>query len=126
MNEEQIRQNALKYANCYFPCNANDLESYAVNGAAYNGYIAGVHSLEDEIEQLRNPWISVDKRLPEEGSDNISIPVAAITNKGYWFKGQYDFNNKDWFFSEDPDHLDFEEDEFVTHWMSIPQIKKGK
>lgn len=77
----------------------------------------------ENIQKLRKPWISVEERLPEEETDNISIPVAAITNKGYWFKGQYDYDNKDWFFSEDPDHLDFETDEFVTHWMPIPKVK---
>ena len=77
----------------------------------------------EENVKINNPWISVDERLPEEGVDNISIPVVAITNNGYWFKGQYDYDNKDWFFSDDP-NLDFETNEFVTHWMIIQELKK--
>jgi hypothetical protein len=115
-------------------------------------YTAGVHSCDEEIEafktaieeqrlliqkliedkavlmsevnRLRGQWISVDDRLPEEEKNNISISVVAITNRGYWFKGQYDYDNKDWFFSEDPDHLDFEIGEFVTHWMPIPEFNE--
>ena len=148
MTEEQIKQNAEVYAE------ERCIRYNEQYGACYDAYIAGAHSRDEEIYDLKrdiedlqkmvkmrsdafecarkeigrlsSPWISVKERLPEEGSDNISIPVAAITNKGYWFKGQFDFNNKDWFFSEDPDHLDFEEDEFVTHWMPIPKVNKEK
>lgn len=140
MTDEQIKQNAKEYAhkvNVF----AEDEDIYLV---AKDGYVSGAHSRDEEVEilqnqieelseqlkmnaeniqKLRKPWINVDERLPEEEADNISIPVAAITNKGYWFKGQYDYDNKDWFFSEDPDHLDFETDEFVTHWMPIPKVK---
>ena len=148
MTEEQIKQNAEVYAE------ERCIRYNEQYGACYDAYIAGAHSRDEEIYDLKrdiedlqkmvkmrsdafecarkeigrlsNPWISVKERLPEEGSDNISIPVAAITNKGYWFKGQFDFNNKDWFFSENPDHLDFEADEFVTHWMPIPKVNKEK
>lgn len=155
MTGEQIKQNAIKAATKFKDWHHPQM-------SFYNGYIAGAHSRDEEIKelkhiineqdgvicsldcedrmsiikqrdkfieenkQLRNPWVSVEDRLPEKGADNISIPVAAITNKGYWFKGQYDYDNKDWFFSEDPDHLDFETDEFVTNWMLMPELKKGK
>lgn len=143
MSEEEIKQNAEAYAskNAYIP-EVFGVEVSSNKDDLKQGYIAGAHSRDEEIEQLgksyhdmflvlankveqlRNPWISVEERLPEEDTDNISIPVVAITNNGYWFKGKYDYNNKDWFFSEDPDHLDFEVGEFVTHWMPIPELKK--
>jgi len=69
-----------------------------------------------------NPWRDASKELPIKDKDNISKAVIALTNIGYWFKGQYDYNNKDWFFSEEPETLDFEDGEFVTHWMPIPQL----
>ena len=145
MTDEQIKQNAEKYADQFVSrCFCGEWKDVVLN------FTAGAHSLDNEIydlkqdieglqkmvkmrsdafecalkeiDRLSNPWISVEDRLPEGDADNISIPVVARTNRGYWFKGQYDHNNKDWFFSEDPDHLDFEEDEFVTHWMSIFDI----
>ena len=91
MTDEQIKQNAEEYA-----------EEHAVrtDGGGWEeeydyeeqeaAYIAGVHSLDEEIEQLeerikvldmnlveqqlenqqlRNPWISVEERLPEGGKD---------------------------------------------------------
>lgn len=143
MTDEQIKQNAEAYADVF---GRHMVDYYGVKDA----YIAGAHSRDEEInklqeenlhmesllsmhrkmtgeyelklQKLRNPWISVKDRLPEEEMNNISIPVAAITNEGYWFKGQYDYDNKEWFFSEDPDHLEFETGEFVTYWMSIPNI----
>ena len=153
MTDEQIKQNAEQYAEEHMVRTDGggweEEYDYEEQKAAY---IAGAHSRNDEIEhkntaikelgkvcgdllvenlnlktdlyKLQNPWISVKDRLPEEEVNNISIPVAAITNEGYWFKGQYDYDNKEWFFSEDPDHLDFEAGEFVTYWMPIPELKK--
>lgn len=146
MTDEEIKQNAEEYANSmYGKKYQNELwkECYMI-------HIAGAHSRDEEIkhleehlertscdiitykaqveqliEQLRNPWISVDERLPEEDVYNISIPVVAITNNGYWFKGHYNYNNEDWLFSEGTD-FDFLDDEFVTHWMHIPELKKGE
>jgi hypothetical protein len=134
MTDEQIKQNAEEYADALYDRKYQN-ELWREN---YGAHIAGAHSRDEEVKRLynslehfrsiinnlRNPWISVKDRLPEEEVNNISIPVAAITNEGYWFKGQYDYDNKEWFFSEDPDHLDFEAGEFVTYWMPIPELKK--
>lgn len=128
MTDEQIKRNALAYATeNYGEYDEHDYTDHSGSNMCHavseEAFIAGAKWV---YEHLKSPWINVKERLPEEDIDNISIPVVAITNIGYWFKGQYDYINKDWFFSEDPDQLDFEIDEFVTHWMHIPELKKGE
>jgi len=124
MQEELNHLRKALSTNKFDDAHGDILTAYGLLVLDYDKRGSYLQDLEKELVKYRNPWISVKDRLPEKDGDNISIPVAAITNKGYWFKGQYDYDNKDWFFSEDPDQLDFETDEIVTHWMPVPKLKK--
>ena len=124
MQEELNHLRKALSTNKFDDAHGDILTAYGLLVLDYDKRGSYLQDLEKELVKYRNPWISVKDRLPEKDADNISIPVAAITNKGYWFKGQYDYDNKDWFFSEDPDQLDFETDELVTHWMPVPKLQK--
>ena len=84
MTDEQILQNADKYAGNSAKHMQQPYEEYKLR---YDAYIEGAHSrdeeigrmnttihlyanqialLRKEIDQLRNPWISVEDRLPEK------------------------------------------------------------
>lgn len=132
MTEEEIKQNALKAEKEHGNFN------YQYQGEAFNkGYIAGAHSRDEEIKKLYNslehfqaiinnlshPWISIDKKLPEEESNpdeynaphrarssrNVIITDGTIINRGY-----YSYARKRWEWNEGEIK--------VTHWMPIPQI----
>ena len=91
MTEEQIKQNAETYAELV---TAGNKEHYrAIYTAAKEGYETGAHSRDMEVKELserveelqeyarllqhvidrdRNPWISVEDRLPEDDVEVIS------------------------------------------------------
>ena len=94
MTEEQIKQNAEEYA----------LKRTLVSMNSFHGmvedYLAGAHSRDEEIKQLRkalssaqqamaelaqialNPWISVKERLPK--CCTIPSTEQYIKNRRYW------------------------------------------
>lgn len=157
MTEEQIRQNADAYA--MKVAESHIVEKRPAYVAAFNAFMSGAHSrdeeigrmnttirlyanqiaqLRKEIEQLRNPWISVEERLPEKwkrlkvyqgtGEECYSwITKDVFVIKDGWETPEiafYDYDAKIWW-SEFGDNIEnlFGE---PTHWMPIPQIEKGE
>lgn len=140
MNAEQIRQNAEKYTNSLRLSTENPPSDYHIG--IYDGYIAGAHSRDGEVEnlenamhsvneychqlrnklyQLRNSWISVEDRLPEEDKDNNGYSVKVI---GMFASGSI----SDCFCSLEEDiwFIDIFTCDKPTHWMPIPELKKGE
>lgn len=131
MTNEQIKQNAVVYAELL---TAGNKEHYRTTyTAAKEGYETGAHSRDEEIEHLkkavssaqkgmaklaemiRNPWISVEERLPE----NHQICFVYIKHKkfGFFFDTRMYFENFGFVVHEK---------EIVTHWMPIPEVKGGE
>lgn len=164
MTDEQIKQAADAYAELL---TAGNKEHYrAIYIAAKEGYETGAHSRDEEVEELqeefeslrkgfyergdklkklmlennklRNPWISVEERLPEKWK---RIKVQSGTGEACWAwvsktvfvnaegwdndpeKAFYDFDAKIWW-SEFGDNI---ENLFGTpeYWMPIPSLKGG-
>ena len=65
---------------------------------------------------LNNQWISVNKRLPPEEKDGLSIKVLVVSTKGKIDFSRYDYNMKGWISPV----LDI----IFTHWMPIPEVLK--
>lgn len=83
-------------------------------------------NLEAEIERLKNPWISVEDRLPEckwDGrvSKNHSDYCAILQADGSMYVAQYYCDFEAW--SETPYMCEWLRN--ITHWMPIPELKKG-
>lgn len=131
MTDEQIKQNAEAYINKMPPlCDA------LYESVAKEAFIAGANSRDEEFKQwkeskcklrlrlmqqiheLRNPWISVENRLPDIGQK-----VITITNKGKLLLVAR---------TTQPPHKEeggWRWEHYVgkvTHWMQIPQTKKGE
>ena len=70
--------------------------------------------LHDIIDQLRNPWISVEDRLPREDTDVLCIRedgfylIGKVLNGGKWYCYGFGWQAKN----------------KITHWMYIPELKK--
>jgi hypothetical protein len=149
MTDEQIKQNALAYATeNYGEYDEHDYTDHSGSNMCHavseKAYIAGYHSrdeeiekikegkcslrrslhrrisalvkeidgLEDELKQLRNPWISVEERLPEEHSRVlIMFCNGTVTYNDYIGVGDINYMKA--------------HSEIITHWMPIPQLKKG-
>lgn len=83
----------------------------------HTGFVMGAKWAD---EHPKNPWISVEDRLPEE--DKI---VIFMGNNGALYLGhhylQTDYG-RTWF----ADGGYAMKDDEVTHWMPIPQIEKGE
>ena len=132
MTNEQIKQNAELYA-----INGNTRGSLSLEILFQNtrdAFIAGAHSRDEEIEslqrrvsmwkheaevaakeldQLRNPWISVEDRLPEE-----ALPLVVVNKSGNRYYCYYNASIEE-FVTIDPDGDLWNVCE-VTHWMPIP------
>ena len=68
-------------------------------------------------EHPKCPWISVNDRLPDKINKFMSEPVLCRYTRGskeYFHVSQYDFEFDEWQISN------------VTHWMPIPELKKGE
>jgi len=123
MTTEQIILNADVYANNIDK--GRGIHHYILIRAAY---IEGAYSRNKEVEQwkeskrklrlrlmqqihdLRNPWISVEERLPDEEGDYL-VQVDSFSRATFGF---YSVRNKK--FLHLPPNVN------VTHWMSIPKI----
>ena len=148
MTDEQIRQNAEKYADQFISrCFCGEWKDVVLY------FTAGAHSRDEEIKELkeeieslkenekelfdgfkkrgtklgelmkenvklRNPWISVENRLPEEDKDvfvrkictnGIFYLVGKVLNGGKWYCYGFGWQDAD----------------AITHWMPIPELKKG-
>ena len=146
MTDEQIKQNALKAEKEHGNFN------YQYQGEAFNkGYIAGAHSRDEEIKglkdrierqkaiisfddlneealrkelnKLRNPWISVEDRLPEDNNTVLlwlggCYKVARLRDNKWWECTGY-YTGGGW---SALDALSTREVEYITHWMPIPEV----
>ena len=65
---------------------------------------------------LNNQWISVNKRLPPEEKDGLSIKVLVVSTKGKIDFSRYDYDMEGWISPS----LDIE----FTHWMYLPKLPK--
>ena len=141
MTAEQIIQKAEAFA--MKVAESHIVEKRPAYIAAFNAFMSGAHSRDEEIKQwkdskhklrmrlmqqiheLRNPWISVEERLPElskkEGSfSSEDVLVRIKSEKGliYYAVAVYYPRSKDWCIRNEQDK--------VTHWMPIPHIEKGE
>ena len=138
MTDEQIKQNAEEYILPLKTLPGAD-ENITFIAAIRVAFITGAHSRDEEIayltyrlndtteklqtviaerDKLRNPWISVEERLPDVGQK-----VITITNKGKMLLVAR---------TTQPPHKEeggWRWEHYigkVTHWMSIPQVEKGE
>lgn len=116
--EEEIRQAATKIAKEWY-CGPEDEFHCEVEKLEEMGQWADEHP--------KNPWISVDDRLPEEedyqyeynaphrarSSCNVIITDGVIINRGY-----FSYARMRWEWNE--------REIKVTHWMPIPELKGGE
>jgi hypothetical protein len=141
MTDEQIKQNAEEYAGNSAKHLQQPYEEYKLR---YDAYLAGVHSRDDEIKELKkkvsaletiittaratistqeeiikdlnNPWISVEDGLPERHT-----PVYAKNNNKAWFFAlMTDNRQRPWY------NIVGRCGEKVTHWKPIYKLKKGE
>ena len=142
MTEEQIKHNAERYANRYEIRGTSEGEYRYMDKK--DAYIAGAHSRDEEInllrdtlqseqEQshehiielqkelnlLRNPWISVEDMLPKEGQ-----PLVVVNKSGNRYYCYYNTSIEE-FVTIDPDGNSWNVCD-VSHWMLIPELKKGE
>jgi hypothetical protein len=133
MTDEQIKQNAQEW--CI------GLHELVQNkSACEESYIAGAQSRDEEIkeleerikvldmnlveqqlenQQLHNPWISVEDRLPEK-LENDCVSYYVLTRidgpRQIWYMvNRYNYDIKSWEGCNNN----------TTHWMPIPELKKG-
>lgn len=78
MTEEQIKQNAEEYANSMRLSTENPPSDYHIG--IYDGYIAGAHSRDEEIEQLKKAVSSAQKAMAEL-AEMIRNPRINVTDK---------------------------------------------
>lgn len=150
MTEEQIKQNALAYATeNYGEYDEHDYTDHSGSNMCHavseEAFIAGAHSrdeeigrmnttirlyanqiaqLRKEIEQLRNPWKDASVEKPPydpDCDDETSVYVIVRQEQGNVLEAYYDYDNNDW---RDREHNWRLQD--PTHWMPIPELKKGE
>jgi hypothetical protein len=137
MTNEQIKQNAEKYADKLYE-DGRCTESTAPT--IQEIYIAGAHSRDEELEnlqirvsmwkheaevaakelsRLRNPWKDASVEKPPHDpdcDDETSIYVIVRQEQGNVLEAYYDYDNNDW---RDREHNWRLQD--PTHWMTIPE-----
>lgn len=102
--EAQIRQTAADWLRYYHPTCTQDMLVEAFRcGAQWAD------------ENPKSPWISVEERLPED-----DVEVIGITERGWVFLIWR--NENEWYGEEYRDLLWPD----ITHWMPIPELKKGE
>lgn len=84
-----------------------------------------------KVERLRNQWISVKERLPEENGKYYviagGIPDLSLYKNGKWVTAYKERKNVGSHFVEEVEIQDFEYShtdltDDVTHWMPIPEL----
>lgn len=128
MNDEQIKQKAEEYA---------DSMKYT-NGepewcADRDAFIAGAHSRDKEIKELRNPWISVNDRLPDDDQVVLAHHEIIIDGGGEHKEGGNVIVQR-YVGKWTTDRIEqqrmgkwlFDIADRVTHWMPIPKLPKEK
>jgi len=142
MTDEQIKQNADKYADKLYE-DGRRTESAAPT--IQEIYIAGAHSRDEEIEErenryrrlekslrgiingqieeinkLSNPWISVKDRLPKKLENDCTSDYVLTRIDGprqvWYIVNRYDYDIKAWKGCSSN----------TTHWMPIHKLKKGE
>jgi len=147
MTNEQIKQKAFDEAVKYSSL------GYEQTPFA-DGYIAGAHSRDEEIDelkgeierqkaiiaiddlnekalrkeldQLRNPWISVKEMLPDEGQ---AVIVRLAFGAGNHAACNYINGQFVWALCIETSNVNIQSRlklPAITHWMPIPQIEKGE
>ena len=145
MTDEQIKQNAEEYAE-QNKVNFSEDKNFEVYDydEQKEAYLTGAHRRDEEINELekkvsaletvivtaratismqeaiikdlRNTWISVEERLPDEGKH-----VFVRTVVGSYSVGQY--IHPQWYITGIPSAHGLVS---VTHWMPILELKKGE
>ena len=155
MTEEQIKQNAEAYAinSGYEPlpkCGWIDCTAPDIYGISVDAYIEGAHSRDEEIRRLRigiesatkvmvyrekelnklrNPWISVEERLPEIDKtpkwrlfvDKWITDLLVKFPNGSYTVASFNTETKEWRNEIPPKGSIITE---ITHWMPIPELKE--
>lgn len=145
MTNEKIREAAAKYI-------VEDFEPTGViTEDRLKCYIAGAHSRDEEIkqleqalaatedvldvkrkklDQLHNPWVSVEERLPEESQivfvhmQGGSFDSAIYTNGAFERSLQLKFGMKDEGYTIISWEQRFKSN--ITHWMPIPTLNPAE
>ena len=148
MNEEQIRQNAKEYIENKFPTN-----HLSERNKEYNAFIAGAHSRDEEVEELRkhdtlenkmridlineceqlkqeldslrNPWISAKDHLPDYPESEYDINnMYLVCRKGgsVVFPAIFRRNGK-WYIY---DNMQAAEIIAPDYWMPMSKLIKGE
>lgn len=138
MTEEQIKQNAEAYASYFYPRNSTIWQDH------YNAYITGAYSRDeeivgyqsqinmmadtlqqcmDELNKLRNPWISVKERLPEK-IENKGVSKNVFVTWSDGTRGEAYYNYKEY----KAPRWEIKGVGIMkpAYWMPIPELKKGE
>lgn len=129
MKEQQIKQNAEKYAT---KATESLVEKRPAYIRAYKAYIAGAQSMLPKIEELKkqlaecdkmyrelqqqSPWINAEVRLPKE---NQLVIIHTKCNNTYLIKYNAHTNQSmegNFIFGSG----------YVDYWMPIPELPKGE
>lgn len=93
----------------------------AEENTAHTGFIMGAKWAD---EYPKNPWRDASMEKPPydtDCDDETSVYVIVRQEQGNVLEAYYDYDNNDW---RDREHNWRLQD--PTHWMPIPQIKKGE
>lgn len=137
MTDEQIRQNAEEYAKRYHLSFIIGIVTEDDKREIAEAYEVGAHSRDEEIrqlydiindyseaiERLRNPWISVEERLPP-----IKIRVLFLDKNGKAWLGRNTIAMQAELESNDINNLlppptVPPAKPVITHWMPIPKLE---
>ena len=131
MTDEQIKKDAERYASVYYhPYDSENNPQYLI--VSEDSFIAGAHSRDEEIGKLkklyeealhkyyeaecklRNPWISVEDRLPGIG-ERVFVRYGDVIHSLY--SSAYMLEKDLW-------SIEGYGNGSITHWMAIPELKK--
>lgn len=131
LTNEQIEQNALEYRNRTKECGESIVEGYArqiAHEAGAHSRDAEVKALEEEIEKLRHPWVSVEERTPNFVEENAYNKLSGnnIVRVRNNQTGETRVDTALYIQSKETKRCvwaihELWYDEEVTHWMEIPE-----
>lgn len=129
----QKELNLLRHAlstNKFDDVHGDILTAYGLLVLDYDKRGSYLQDLEKELEEFRNQWISVNKRLPEKrvaGGITFSVSEFILfeikSNRDYLHFGYYDTDKK--LFCSMLTNGNKYEIDYVMHWMYIPELQKG-